>query len=119
MYAFSDVREFRLFFKPLFLGRSCYDPDDLYRFLIHSYVSYEEQHGNEQRLKENCRENSLEFHGLTPGNGDCFFEAIASQLRRIGAQQSSSVQLRHDVTEYIRQHPTYDVSICNVYINTL
>ena len=82
-------------------------------------MSYEEQHGNEQRLKENCRENSLEFHGLTPGNGDCFFVAIASQLRRIGAQQSSYVQLRHDVTEYIRQHPTYDVSICNVYINTL
>ena len=82
-------------------------------------MRYEEPHGNEQRLKENCRENGLEFHGLTPGNGDCFFEAIASQLRRIGAQQSSSVQLRHDVTEYIRQHPTYDVSICNVYINTL
>ena len=84
---------------PLFLGKSCYDPDDLYQFLTQSNVSYEEQHAIEQRLKENCRENSLEFHGLTPGNGDCFFEAIASQLRRIGAQQSSSLQLRHEVTE--------------------
>ena len=119
MYAFSNVRKFRnQYFKsnPLFLGNSCYDPDDLYLFLIQSYVSYAEQHDIEQRLKENCRENGLEFHGLTPGNGDCFFEAIASQLRRIGAQQSSSVQLRHEVMEYIRQHPTYDVSICNVYL---
>ena len=82
-------------------------------------MSNEKQHDTEQRLKENCWENGLEFHGLTPRNGDCFFEAIASQLRRIGAQESSSVQLRHEVTEYIRQHPTYDVSICNIYINNL
>ena len=78
-------------------------------------MNYEEQHGIEKRLKENCRENGLEYHGQTPGNGDCFFEAIASQLRRIGANHCSSALLRKQVTEYILQHPTYEVSICSVY----
>ena len=77
-------------------------------------MDYEEQNGIEQRLKENCTENGLEYHGQTPGNGDCFFEAIASQLRRIGANHSSSALLRKQVAEYIQQHPTYEVSMRSV-----
>ena len=75
-------------------------------------MDYEEQRDIEKKMNENCRESGLEYHGQTPGNGDCFFEAIASQLRRIGAEHSSSAQLRQQVTEYIRQHPTYEISLC-------
>ena len=92
-----------------------YRLDDLDKVLLQSKVDYEEQHGIEKRLKENCIENCLEYHGQTPSNGDCFFEAIASQLERIGAKRHSSALLRKQVTKYILQHPTYEVSICSVY----
>ena len=86
--------------------------------LKQSRVEYEEKCHIEQKLKENCSDNGLEYHGNTPGNGDCFFEAIASQLSRIGAAQSGSaispLQLRVKVSEYIRQNPTYEVSSSSI-----
>ena len=94
-----------------FSGKRCYIPNDLYQILIQSRVDYEKQHDTYQRLEENCRENGLEFQGLTPHHGDCFFDAIASQLRRIGVRQTSSAVLRWKVTEYICNHLTYEVSI--------
>ena len=94
-----------------FSGKRCYIPNDLYQILIQSRVDYEKQHETEQRFEENCRQNGLELHGLTPHNGDCFFEAIASQLRRIGVHQTSSAVLRWKVTYYICNHLTYEVSI--------
>ena len=100
-----------------FSGKHCYKPGDLDLVLKQSRVEYEEQFHIEQKLKENCTDNGLEYHGDTPRNGDCFFEAIASQLSRIKAQQSalSPLQLRQKVSEYIWQNPTYDVSISSIY----
>ena len=86
--------------------------------LIQSKVDYEKRLHIEQKLKDNCRDHGLEYLGETPRNGDCFFEAIASQLSRIGVSQSrpllAPLQLRLKVSEYIRQHPTYKVSTCSV-----
>lgn len=94
------------------LGKNCYMPGDLDQVLIQSKVDYEEQCHIEQKLKKNCHDNGLEYLGDTPRNGDCFFEAITSQLSRIGALESGSalqpVQLRLKVSEYIQQHPTYE-----------
>ena len=94
-------------------------PGDLDQVLIQSKVDYEEQCHIEQKLKKNCHDNGLEYLGDTPRNGDCFFEAITAQLSRIGALESESalqpVQLRRKVSEYIQQHPTYEVSIYSIF----
>ena len=103
----------------VFSGKDCYKPGDLDKVLIQSKVDYEKQCHIEHKLKENCRDNGLEYLGDTPGNGDCFFEAIASQLSRIGVPQLGpplpALQLRLKISEYIRQHPTYEVSIFSIY----
>ena len=87
-------------------------PNDLLEVLRQSIAEFNEQHHIEQRLTENCRENGLMFLGLTPGDGDCFFYAISSQLERVGAGSYNVAQLRQNCVEYIRQHPTYEVRIC-------
>ena len=95
-----------------FSGKGCDNPEALQRILILSWEKIKEHHDIEQKLKDNCRKNGYEFHGETPRDGNCFFEAIASQLNRINAEKRySSKQLRQEITEYILQHPTIEVSI--------
>ncbi|XP_072019683.1 uncharacterized protein [Amphiura filiformis] len=59
----------------------------------------------DNRLQENCAENGLKYRGTTPGNGDCFFEAVADQLKRINNLYSPiASQLRQDVSNYMAEH---------------
>ncbi|XP_072051078.1 uncharacterized protein [Amphiura filiformis] len=73
----------------------------LTEFLVRS-GPMEEQ---DDRLQANCAENGLQYRGITPGNGDCFFEAVADQLDRIGNQYRPIAScLRQDVSNYMAEH---------------
>ena len=57
----------------------------------------------------------LEYSTPTPGNGDCFFEAISDQLERLGKQKQSAHDLRRNVVSFCRQNPTIQVIMFTAY----
>ncbi|XP_072051075.1 uncharacterized protein [Amphiura filiformis] len=75
--------------------------EHLTKFLVRS-GPLEEQ---DDRLRNNCEENGLKYRGITPGNGDCFFEAVADQLERIDNEyRPIASHLREDVSNYMVKH---------------
>ncbi|KAL3888756.1 hypothetical protein ACJMK2_001116, partial [Sinanodonta woodiana] len=53
-------------------------------------------------LERNCKLLGLEFHSEIPADGNCFFEAVSSQLQRLNiAVQKSPQQLRKEVVAFM------------------
>ena len=91
-------------------GTSCQRPDDLQAAIQQSIAEHEEQLNVMERLKSNCSAIGVEFRGITPGDGNCFFDAISCQLRRLGLDPVGPNQLRKDVVDYISTHQSFEVS---------
>lgn len=86
-----------------------FSPYDLQRAFKLSRADYDKQEYAEYRLKRLCGSHGMEFLGRTPENGNCFFEAVSSQLRRLHLNQSPR-ELRHNVIDYLKRNPTFTVS---------
>ncbi|XP_076091292.1 nuclear GTPase SLIP-GC-like isoform X2 [Mytilus galloprovincialis] len=87
--------------------KTCFSPEDLDKAIKQSVADYSKQHDVEERLKQYCNFHGMEFLGRTPGNGNCFFEAISSQLDRLQLPRKSPELLRQEVTTYLKIKPTY------------
>ncbi|XP_071154236.1 nuclear GTPase SLIP-GC-like isoform X2 [Mytilus edulis] len=87
--------------------KTCFSPEDLDKAIKQSLADYSKQHDVEERLKQYCNFHGMEFLGRTPGNGNCFFEAISSQLDRLQLPRKSPELLRQEVTTYLKENPTY------------
>ena len=61
------------------------------------------------RLAENLLQVGLSLYTAIPGDGNCFFEAIRSQLRRLQICELSALQLRTDVVAFLRQNTAIQV----------
>ncbi|KAL3889445.1 hypothetical protein ACJMK2_001789 [Sinanodonta woodiana] len=94
-------------------GVTCANPKLLYQVL------YNEKQGalsSRSTLERNCQNVGLKFHGETPGNGNCFFEAVSSQLQRLKYPvQLSPQQLRQDAVAFLEDNQLLQVS--DGYIN--
>ncbi|XP_052090923.1 nuclear GTPase SLIP-GC-like [Mytilus californianus] len=90
--------------------KTCFSPEDLQKAIKQSLADYSKQHAVEERLKEYCNFHGMEFLGRTPGNGNCFFEAISAQLERLQLPRKSPELLRQEVTTYLKEKPTYKVN---------
>lgn len=67
-------------------------------------------------LLKNIKDVGLEFSTPTPGNGDCFFEAVSDQLKRLHLPYQNPIQLRHSVVKFCKENATLKVFyICNMY----
>ncbi|CAC5399636.1 unnamed protein product [Mytilus coruscus] len=58
----------------------------------------------EKRLKENCRNLNLTFRNETPRNGNCFFDAVSSQMRDLGLRERSAEEMRQNVIDYLMEN---------------
>jgi hypothetical protein len=83
------------------LGKRCNNPDDLCKALHESTVSYQNECDVGERLQTNCTAADLQFRGITPGNGNCFFEAVSSQIERLSLPRVSPQELRATVTQFL------------------
>ena len=97
--------------------KSCDSPDEMEHAIQRSITVYAEEQSVIQRLKQNCSLYGLEYRGLTPGNGNCFFEAISCQLRRLALDEIDPVQLRKRVVAYIKENDTYQVLLFSLKLN--
>ncbi|KAL3888210.1 hypothetical protein ACJMK2_000586, partial [Sinanodonta woodiana] len=82
-------------------------------FLLHQFLQKSQQaaFSNQSTLEANCLSLGLELHGETPANGNCFFEAVSSQLRRLNCVvQKSPQELRQEVAAFIRANIVIQVS---------
>ncbi|KAK3607771.1 hypothetical protein CHS0354_040675 [Potamilus streckersoni] len=94
-------------------GVSCSDPELLCQVLK---KSTQVASSKQKTLEENCQRVGLKFHGETPGNGNCFFEAVSSQLQRLNcAVQKSAQQLRQDVVAFMKANAI--LQVCEGTIN--
>ena len=60
-------------------------------------------------LKANCKKLNLAYHGNTPGDGNCFFNAISDQLSLLGLPYESPWDIRQSVVEFLRRNPSIQV----------
>ncbi|KAL3889508.1 hypothetical protein ACJMK2_001846, partial [Sinanodonta woodiana] len=89
-------------------GVTCANPKLLYQVL---YNATQGALSNLSTLERNCQNVGLKFHGETPGNGNCFFEAVSSQLQRLKYQvQLSPQQLRQDAVAFLKDNQLLQVS---------
>ena len=88
-------------------GKNCTDPIQLGQFLHQGHNN--RQDTSTTRLKSNILSLGLQYGQLTPSNGNCFFEAVCDQLKRVGQPPLSPQQLRQHVVNYIRANPVLEV----------
>ncbi|KAL3889501.1 hypothetical protein ACJMK2_001839, partial [Sinanodonta woodiana] len=87
---------------------TCANPKLLYQVL---YNATQGALSNRCTLERNCQNVGLQFHGETPGNGNCFFEAVSSQLQRLKYPvQLSPQQLRQDAVAFLKDNQLLQVS---------
>ncbi len=74
-------------------------------------------------LKANCKKLNLAYHGNTPGDGNCFFNAISDQLSLLGLPHQSPWDIRQSVVEFLRRNPSLQVctksSLSGFYVSDL
>ncbi|KAL3889457.1 hypothetical protein ACJMK2_001801 [Sinanodonta woodiana] len=89
-------------------GVTCANPKLLYQVL---YNATQGALSSRYTLERNCQNVGLKFHGETPGNGNCFFEAVSSQLQRLKYPvQLSPQQLRQDAVAFLKDNQLLQVS---------
>ncbi|KAL3889413.1 hypothetical protein ACJMK2_001757 [Sinanodonta woodiana] len=89
-------------------GVTCSDPILLCQILQKSQLAGS---SNESTLEANCLSVGLELHGETPADGNCFFEAVSSQLRRLNCVvQKTPQQLRQEVVTFLRTNRVIQAS---------
>ena len=76
---------------------------------MQSLKDEKEQLDTIDRLVENCKSLQLRFRGKTPGNGNCFFEAVASQLQRLGVKNWIDKDLRRCVVQFLENKRVFQV----------
>ncbi|XP_072014058.1 uncharacterized protein [Amphiura filiformis] len=57
-------------------------------------------------LQANCKKLNLAFHGKTPADGNCFFNAVSDQLHLFNLPHQSPWNLRQSVVEFLRNNPS-------------
>ncbi|VDI59362.1 Hypothetical predicted protein [Mytilus galloprovincialis] len=70
----------------------------------------------EKRLKENCLNLNLTFRNETPRNGNCFFDAVSSQLKDLGLKERSAEEIRKNVIDYLMENREFQGVDGNVNI---
>ncbi|KAL3889480.1 hypothetical protein ACJMK2_001820, partial [Sinanodonta woodiana] len=89
-------------------GVTCANPKLLYQVL---YNATQGVISSRSTLERNCQNVGLKYHGETPANGNCFFEAVSSQLHRLKYPvQLSPQQLRHDAVAFLKDNQLLQVS---------
>ena len=66
-------------------------------------------------LEENCRKLQLAFHGRTPADGNCFYNAVSDQLDLLGLQHQSPSEIRQSVVKFLRCNSSIQVLIAHLY----
>lgn len=89
-------------------GKTCKDPDT-YHQLIKTCQTRNTETNAPDILLRNIALLGLEYRQVTPGNGDCFFEAISDQLIRLDRPHQSAEKLRENVVSFCRQQPILQV----------
>lgn len=56
-------------------------------------------------LLSNIHEIGLQYSTPTPGNGNCFFEAVSDQLKRLGLPLQNASDLRSKVIAFCKENP--------------
>ncbi|KAL3887952.1 hypothetical protein ACJMK2_000337 [Sinanodonta woodiana] len=64
---------------------------------------------SQSTLEANCLSLDMVLHGETPADGNCFFEAVSNQLRRLTVQKSPQ-ELRQEVVAFMRDNRVIQVS---------
>ncbi|KAL3889488.1 hypothetical protein ACJMK2_001828 [Sinanodonta woodiana] len=89
-------------------GVTCANPKLLYQVL---YNATQGAVSSRSTLEINCQNVGLKFHGETPGNGNCFFEAVSSQLQQLKYPvQISPQQLRQYAVTFLKDNQLLQVS---------
>ncbi|XP_072039985.1 uncharacterized protein [Amphiura filiformis] len=91
-------------------GQWLYNPVEILQTINDSQqewiVQQASYHDVAKALKQNCRRLGLQFHGQTPGDGNCFFHAVSDQLNLLGLPSQSAVDLRQSVVTFMRCNST-------------
>ncbi|VDI16386.1 Hypothetical predicted protein [Mytilus galloprovincialis] len=85
----------------------CSHPKQLKLKLSTLHVNDEIQNA-ENRLKENCHNLNLSFRKETSRDGNCLFEAVASQLSDLGIKEMSAQEMRQEVIEYLMENRDFE-----------
>ncbi|KAL3888019.1 hypothetical protein ACJMK2_000403, partial [Sinanodonta woodiana] len=89
-------------------GVTCPDPKLLCQILQKSQQAV---FSSQSTLEANCLSVELELHDETPADGNCFFEAVSSQLRRLNCiVQKSPQELRQEVAAFMRTNKVLQTS---------
>ncbi|KAL3889408.1 hypothetical protein ACJMK2_001752 [Sinanodonta woodiana] len=97
-------------------GVTCSDPNLLCQIL---QTSQQAVSCSESTLEANCLSVGLELHGETPADGNCFFEAVSSQLRRLNCVvQKSPQQLRQEVVAFMRTNRGIQASEGTIHLDS-
>ncbi|KAL3889371.1 hypothetical protein ACJMK2_001715, partial [Sinanodonta woodiana] len=97
-------------------GVPCSDPKLLCQILQKSQQAIS---SSQPTLEANCLSVGLKFHGETPADGNCFFEAVSSQLRRLNCVvQQSPQQLRQEVVAFMRNNRVIQASEGTIYLES-
>ncbi|KAL3889183.1 hypothetical protein ACJMK2_001533 [Sinanodonta woodiana] len=96
-------------------GEPCSDPT-----LLRQLLQKSQQAGSSSQstLEATCLSVGLELHGETPADGNCFFEAISSQLRRLNCVvQKSPQELRQEVVAFMRTNRVIQASEGTIHLD--
>lgn len=69
----------------------------------------------ENRLKKNCHNLNLSFRKETSRDGNCLFEAVASQLNDLGIKEMSAQEMRQEVIEYLMENRDFEVFMLIIF----
>ncbi|KAL3889410.1 hypothetical protein ACJMK2_001754 [Sinanodonta woodiana] len=95
---------------------TCSDPNLLCQIL---QTSQQAVSCSESTLEANCLSVGLELHGETPADGNCFFEAVSSQLQRLNCVvRKSPQQLRQEVVAFMRTNRGIQASEGTIHLDS-
>lgn len=83
----------------LLSGLICKSPED------YSQESKNRSKNNtEAILLSNLKDIGLEYSTPTPGDGNCFFEAVSDQLKRLGLPPQNAHLLRTNIVQFCKEN---------------
>ncbi|KAL3889191.1 hypothetical protein ACJMK2_001539, partial [Sinanodonta woodiana] len=97
-------------------GVPCSDPTLLSQLL---QKSQQAGSSSQSTLEANCLSVGLEVHDETTADGNCFFEAVSSQLWRLNCVvQKSPQQLRQEVVVFMRNNRVIKASEGTIHLDS-
>jgi hypothetical protein len=85
-------------------GLICKNPED---YIQESRCRSE--NNTESILLSNIKDIGLEYSTPTPGDGNCFFEAVSDQLKRLGLPPQNAQMLRSNIVQYCKENSVLKV----------